>query len=383
MFNPVTAMTTLARRPAAGLLVLLTPPPPPPRRNRRSKMEARRLAGPLLALAAVVLLAVAGALSAGPAQAQSVSSPAIWEATLTAGPIEGFGGWGYSRTTTSGTLSSAEFELEGTTYQINQLRRSTNVRAPTSSFASSPATVLLSLDRALPAGDFQLRIGIPARVLNFGDAQKFRNNYTWSDVTLPGLPWGEGQPVPVQLRRAQGVTISNAALAVGEGFTRTYTVVLDSQPMGGDVTVTPVSGNPAAATVSPQSLTFDSDNWNTAQTVTVSGVSKTAGGGTATITHAVAGADYGGSVTAGDVAIRVGDGDIFWSGTMVVKSFGLGDRYIGYVLEVSAGSLTPNNFMLNGVRQNIGAIRYDTTTGRLGLDLSRALGDGGFVAAPG
>ncbi len=340
-------------------------------------MEARRLAGPLLALAAVVLLAVAGALSAGPAQAQSVSSPAIWEATLTAGPIKGFGGWGYGRTATSGSLSSTEFELEGTTYRINQLRRSTNTRG-TSFQYSAPATVSLTLDSALPAGDFQFRIGIPAVVLNLSDATIFRGNYTWSNVSLPGLPWVAGQPVPVQLRRAQGVTISNAALAVGEGFTRTYTVVLDSQPTG-DVTVTPVSGNPAAATVSPPSLTFNESNWNTPQTVTVHGVSRTAGGGTATITHAVAGADYG-SVPAGDVAIRVSVGEIFWSGTMTVETAGRVRPSVGYVQENNAGSLTPNDYIFNGTRYTVYDISYytDTNSGLI-VQLNSALGAGRFV----
>ena len=144
----------------------------------------RWLAGLLPVLAVVVLLAVVGVFSSGPAQAQSVSSPTIWEATLTAGLIEGFGGWGYSRTFTSGSLTSAEFELEGTTYRINQLRRSTNTTVPTD--------VSLTLDSALPAGDFQLRIGAPATdaaVLNFSAADNSvrSNNYKWSNVRLPGL----------------------------------------------------------------------------------------------------------------------------------------------------------------------------------------------------
>ena len=336
----------------------------------------RWLAGLLPVLAVVVLLAVVGVFSSGPAQAQSVSSPAIWDATLTAGPITGFGGWGYNRTFDSGSLTSAEFELEGTTYRIKQLRRSTNTSVPTD--------VSLTLDSALPAGDFQLRIGAPATdaaVLNFSAADNSvaaNNNYKWSNVSLPGPAWVAGQPVPVILRRTQGVTISNAALAVGEGFTRTYTVVLDSQPTG-DVTVTPVSGNPAAATVSPDVLTFTTSNSRTPQTVTVSGVSQTAGEGTATITHAVAGADYG-SVTAGDVAIRVSVGDIFWSGTMIVETAGRGRPSVGYVQENNAGSLTPNDFIFNGTRYAVYDISYytDTNSGLI-VQLSLALGAGRFV----
>ena len=217
-------------------------------------------------------------------------------------------------------------------------------------------------------------------MLNFSAADNSvaANNYKWSNVRLPGPTWVNGQPVPVILRRAQGVTISNAALAVGEGFTRTYTVVLDSQPTGG-VTVTPVSGNLAAATVSPQSLAFNGSNWNRAQTVTVHGVSRTAGEGTATITHAVAGADYG-SVTAGDVAIRVSVGEIFWSGTMVVETAGRVRPSVGYVQENNAGSLTPNDFIFNGTSYTFYDISYYTdTNSELIVQLSSALGAGRFV----
>ena len=174
------------------------------------------------------------------------------------------------------------------------------------------------------------------------------------------------------------MTISNAALAVGEGFTRTYTVVLDSEPTG-DVTVTPVSGSPAAATVSPDVLTFTTSNSRTPQTVTVHGVSQTAGEGTATITHAVAGADYG-SVTAGDVAIRVSVGEIFWSGTMVVDTAGRVRPSVGYVQENNAGSLTPNDFIFNGTRYSVYDISYytDTNSGLI-VQLRSALGAGRFV----
>ena len=72
-----------------------------------------------------------------------------------------------------------------------------------------------------------------------------------------------------------GVTITAASpLAVDEGATATYTVVLDSQPTA-DVTITASSGNVDAASVSPASYTFTSSTWNTAQTFTVSGVADT------------------------------------------------------------------------------------------------------------
>ena len=49
-------------------------------------------------------------------------------------------------------------------------------------------------------------------------------------------------------------------------------MVLDSEPAAGTVTVAVTSGDTKAATVSPPSLTFNTANWSTAQTVTVTGV---------------------------------------------------------------------------------------------------------------
>jgi len=67
-----------------------------------------------------------------------------------------------------------------------------------------------------------------------------------------------------------GVTLSETALDFAEaGGTGTYQVVLNTQPTG-NVTVTPESSDTGIATVSGQ-LTFTPTNWNTRQTVTVTG----------------------------------------------------------------------------------------------------------------
>ena len=103
----------------------------------------------------------------------------------------------------------------------------------------------------------------------------------------------------------RGVTVTPTSLAVPEAGSGTYTVALTSQPTG-TVTVTPsVSGN-SEVTVSG-ALTFTTVNWGTAQPVTVSAAADTdAVNDTATVTHAVAGGDYG-TVTASDVAVTVAD----------------------------------------------------------------------------
>ena len=70
-----------------------------------------------------------------------------------------------------------------------------------------------------------------------------------------------------------GLTVSAASpLAVDEGGSASYTVVLDSRPTA-DVTVSASSGDNGAATVSPASHTFTPSGWNTPLTFTVSGVS--------------------------------------------------------------------------------------------------------------
>ena len=72
-----------------------------------------------------------------------------------------------------------------------------------------------------------------------------------------------------------GVTVNAASpLVVDEGGTAGYTVVLGSHPAA-DVTVTPTSGDPGAASVSPASHTFTPSGWNTPLTFMVSGVADT------------------------------------------------------------------------------------------------------------
>ena len=66
------------------------------------------------------------------------------------------------------------------------------------------------------------------------------------------------------------ITESNGSTGVTEsGTTDTFTVVLDAEPTS-DVVLTVTSSDPGEATVT-STLTFTSANWDTPQTVTVSG----------------------------------------------------------------------------------------------------------------
>ena len=105
-----------------------------------------------------------------------------------------------------------------------------------------------------------------------------------------------------------GVTVSDGALTVFEkGGTADYTVVLRTQPTA-NVTITPASGDTSVATVSA-ALTFTATDWNTPQTVTVTGMDDgidNPSDRTATVTHTIAGGGYG-SVPVADVAVTAID----------------------------------------------------------------------------
>ena len=100
-----------------------------------------------------------------------------------------------------------------------------------------------------------------------------------------------------------GLTVTPTSLALSQGRTGTYTVKLKAQPKGAAVTVTAASNNEAAATVSPESRTFTSANWDTAQEFTVTGVASS--DSTATITNTASGRGYEDVSASVSVTVRV------------------------------------------------------------------------------
>ena len=122
-----------------------------------------------------------------------------------------------------------------------------------------------------------------------------------------GVTTADDVSVTVTDNDTAGVSVSPTSLSVDESGTTTYTVVLDTEPSG-SVTVTPSSDDTGAATLSPSGLTFTSSNWNTAQTVTVSGEEDDdANNETVTVSHSVSG--YDSVSTADDVSVTVTDDD--------------------------------------------------------------------------
>ena len=107
---------------------------------------------------------------------------------------------------------------------------------------------------------------------------------------------------------AAGVTVTAATpLAVVEGSSNTYTVVLDRQPAH-DVTITP-SSDWTKITVSPASYTFTPNTWNAPVIFTVSGVSDTdAQDERVTISHQAASRDGNyASISVSSVSVAVTD----------------------------------------------------------------------------
>ena len=95
------------------------------------------------------------------------------------------------------------------------------------------------------------------------------------------------------------------------GGTDTFTVVLNTQPSS-DVVISVTSVDTGEATVSPAQLTFTAGNWDTGQTVTVTGVDDTAvdGNQNTTITLAVVDASSDdGYDPVGDVTVSVTNTD--------------------------------------------------------------------------
>ena len=112
----------------------------------------------------------------------------------------------------------------------------------------------------------------------------------------------ESVTVTIEEDDAARVSIDPTELTVPEGGDNSYTVVLDTQPSA-DVTVT-ISGHSGSdLNLSAETLTFTPDNWNVAQTVTVTaGQDDDAAADPAvTLSHAVSGASEYAAVSAGDI----------------------------------------------------------------------------------
>ena len=135
------------------------------------------------------------------------------------------------------------------------------------------------------------------------------------------------------------LVVSEPTLSVGEAGSGDFTVKLATQPSAG-VTVSVSSDDTGAATVSPASLSFTTANWNTAQTVTVSGVDDPdTADESVTVSLSATGGGYG-SKTA-SVIVSVTDDDtanlVVSPSTLSVGEAGSGDFTVKLATQPSAG----------------------------------------------
>ena len=115
--------------------------------------------------------------------------------------------------------------------------------------------------------------------------------------------------VPVADNDVRGATVTPTKLTVDEGDSASYTVVLASEPTA-NVTVAVQVPEDVEVTVDETALTFTAENWNQAQTVTVSTAqdADAVADEPVTIRHAVSGGDYD-AVAADSVEVTIIEDD--------------------------------------------------------------------------
>ncbi len=132
---------------------------------------------------------------------------------------------------------------------------------------------------------------------------------SWYGSEAVDTEWVAVTPLS-SLPRAPELIFDPASVTVAEGGTATYTVRLATQPSGA-VGVAIGSSDAMAATVSPTNLSFTTANWDTTQTVTVTGiddgVDNPNGQRSVTLTHDASGGGY--DNTDDDVTVTVSEGD--------------------------------------------------------------------------
>ena len=138
----------------------------------------------------------------------------------------------------------------------------------------TPSTWSTAQTVTVTAADDDDAVNDPASIAHAVVAGRSADEY--DDVTVAGVA------VTVTDDDTAGVTVSESTLTVAEGATGTYTVKLKTQPTS-DVVIEVMSfgsddvtvDTDAATSGDQDTLTFTRDNWNTAQTVTVTAAADT------------------------------------------------------------------------------------------------------------
>ena len=154
-----------------------------------------------------------------------------------------------------------------------------------------------------------------------------------------------------------GVSELTQTLTVPEGGSNSYTLVLSSRPTG-DVAVGVTLPPDTDLTLDKTTLTFTSNNWDTAQTVTVTAAEDDDGVTDAgvTLTHTVSGGGYG-STTVPDVEVSITEND---TAAIVLSKTGL---------TVTEGAAAGSSYTVKLATQPSGSVSV-TISGHDGTDLT-------------
>ena len=216
-------------------------------------------------------------------------------------------------------------------------------------------------------------------------------------VTVSGAASGGEvlDPVPVTLTIRdddgapaafmRGVVVRPTSLAIREGGTETYTLVLTSEPTE-PVRVAVASSNPVLVEASPVDLVFTASNWDQEQTVTVTVAAMAPAASSAELTHQVASTGDYASVTAPSVRVTVRsliDGvndELLPRITQAMMSSTLSaiSRRMD-MANPNVDSEGPHTFGGQASLEQVLASLATATKGATSLDLRRALGGKEFV----
>ncbi len=133
--------------------------------------------------------------------------------------------------------------------------------------------------------------------------------FTFAGDTLTGYHGGLGDTINVAFTETdtKGVNLTATGMEVNEAVAGSYSIVLNSQPVGGNVNIE-ISGDPSDVALGTNQVTFTADNWSTAQPVSITPTddADTASHSAFTLSHGVLGGGYTG-MNVDDVTVQVLD----------------------------------------------------------------------------
>ena len=243
-----------------------------------------------------------------------VDLPDCFGVSLSVTPTEVEEGAGGESITVTATLSTGPRQTPVATEVTISLSGDTATEG--TDFAPvSPFTITIPNRSESATGTFTLTATTDAEAEADGETVVVGGTSILSAASVPGT---EVTSATVTIKDGPGVSMEPTTLTVDEGGSGVYTLVLNTDP-GSNVTVTPTSGDSGALTVSPASLVFTTATWDTARTLTVTGVQDNDGDDeTVTVSHSVSG--YGTVSVGAAVTVSVTDDDAPFIPPMVVSA---------------------------------------------------------------